>query len=93
MALAGRLLADGVELAVMEATSDYWRIWLRREASCCIPGLAGRNLEDIPGSMAYLASKGKGDRSMPLKRRPGPGIRDGVPQDPRNMVKAKLPEP
>ena len=27
LALAGRLLADGVELAVMEATSDYWRIW------------------------------------------------------------------
>ena len=25
-ALAGRLLADGVELAVMGATSDYWRI-------------------------------------------------------------------
>ena len=25
--LAGRLLADGVELVVMEATSDYWRIW------------------------------------------------------------------
>jgi hypothetical protein len=54
MALAGRLLADGVELAVMEATSDYWRIWLRREASCCIPGLAGRNLEDIPGSDGLL---------------------------------------
>jgi transposase len=27
LALAARLLADGVELAVMEATSDYWRIW------------------------------------------------------------------
>jgi transposase len=27
MALAGRLLADRVELVVMEATSDYWRIW------------------------------------------------------------------
>jgi transposase len=27
LALAGRLLADGVELVVMEATSDYWRIW------------------------------------------------------------------
>jgi transposase len=27
LALAGRLLADGVELIVMEATSDYWRIW------------------------------------------------------------------
>jgi hypothetical protein len=54
LALAGRLLADGVELAVMEATSDYWRIWLRREAPCCIPGLAGRNLEDIPGSDGLL---------------------------------------
>jgi hypothetical protein len=54
LALAGRLLADGVELAVMEATSDYWRIWLRREAPCCIPGVAGRNLEDIPGSDGLL---------------------------------------
>ena len=27
VALAGRLLADGVELVVMESTSDYWRIW------------------------------------------------------------------
>jgi transposase len=26
-ALAQRLLADGVELVVMESTSDYWRIW------------------------------------------------------------------
>ncbi len=54
LALAGRLLADGVELAVMEATSDYWRIWLRREAPCCIPGSTGRNLEDIPGSDGLL---------------------------------------
>jgi transposase len=27
LALGGRLLADGVELVVMESTSDYWRIW------------------------------------------------------------------
>ncbi len=27
LALAARLLADGVELVVMESTSDYWRIW------------------------------------------------------------------
>jgi transposase len=27
LALAGRLIADRVELVVMEATSDYWRIW------------------------------------------------------------------
>ena len=26
-ALAGRLLEDGVELVVMESTSDYWRLW------------------------------------------------------------------
>jgi len=25
--LGGRLLADGVELVVMESTSDYWRMW------------------------------------------------------------------
>ena len=54
LALAVRLIADGAELVVMESTSDYWRIWLRREAPCCIPGLAGRNLEDIPGSDGLL---------------------------------------
>ena len=27
LALAARLAADGVELVVMESTSDYWRIW------------------------------------------------------------------
>ncbi|SRR6266487_1816014 len=31
-----------------------WGTWLRREAPCCIPGLAGRNLEDIPGSDGLL---------------------------------------
>jgi hypothetical protein len=51
----GRQLArDGIEVVTLESTSDYWRIWLRREASCCIPGLAGRNLEDIPGSDGLL---------------------------------------
>jgi transposase len=27
LALAGRLIADGVQLVIMESTSDYWRIW------------------------------------------------------------------
>jgi transposase len=27
LALAGRLIAGGVEVVVMESTSDYWRIW------------------------------------------------------------------
>ena len=33
IALAARLLADGVELVVMESTSDYWRIWVRHEVA------------------------------------------------------------
>jgi transposase len=49
-ALGRQLKRDGIEMVTLESTSDYWRIWLRREAPCCIPGLAGRNLEDIPGS-------------------------------------------
>jgi hypothetical protein len=53
-ALGHQLARDGIEAVTLEATSDYWRIWLRREASCCIPGLAGRNLEDIPGSDGLL---------------------------------------
>ena len=54
VALMDHLVCQGVERLVLESTSDYWRIWLRREASCCIPGLAGRNLEDIPGSDGLL---------------------------------------
>ena len=53
-ALGRQLKADGIEIVTLESTSDYWRIWLRREAPCCIPGLAGRNLEDIPGSDGLL---------------------------------------
>jgi hypothetical protein len=53
-ALGRQLKNDGIEMVTLESASDYWRIWLRREASCCIPGLAGRNLEDIPGSDGLL---------------------------------------
>jgi hypothetical protein len=48
--LGAELLRCRVQMVTLESTSDYWRIWLRREAPCCIPGVAGRNLEDIPGS-------------------------------------------
>ncbi len=54
VALMDHLRCEGIQRLVLESTSDYWRIWLRREASCCIPGLAGRNLEDIPGSDGLL---------------------------------------
>ena len=53
-ALGRQLRKDGIEIVTLESTSDYWRIWLRRETPCCIPGLAGRNLEDIPGSDGLL---------------------------------------
>ena len=53
-ALGRQLKAGGIEMVTLEATSDYWRIWLRREAPCCIPGSTGRNLEDIPGSDGLL---------------------------------------
>jgi len=52
--LGRQLKKDGIEIVTLESTSDYWRIWLRREASCRIPGLAGRNLEDIPGADGLL---------------------------------------
>jgi hypothetical protein len=52
--LGDHLACEGIEKVTLESTSDYWRIWLRREAPCCIPGLAGRNLEDIPGSDGLL---------------------------------------
>ena len=58
LALAGRLLADRVELVVMESTSDYWRIWLRREAQCCIARPAGRDGRSISlDLMAYPRSE------------------------------------
>ena len=53
-ALMDHLVCAGIQRLVLESTSDYWRIWLRREAPCCIPGLAGGNLEDIPGSDGLL---------------------------------------
>ena len=52
--LMDHLRCEGVQRLVPESTPDYWRTWLRREAPCCIPGLAGRNLEDIPGSDGLL---------------------------------------
>jgi hypothetical protein len=52
--LGRELLRCQVQMVTLESTSDYWRIWLRREAPCCIPGSTGRNLEDIPGSDGLL---------------------------------------
>jgi transposase len=56
-ALAARLLADGVELVVMESTSDYWRIWFY------LLEAAGLNVQLVSSSQArQLAGRPKTDR-------------------------------
>jgi len=45
------------------------------------------------GPMAYLASKEKGDNSMPLNQWSRPGAWGGASEGPRDMAKARLPEP
>jgi transposase len=57
LALAGRLLAGGVQLAVMEATGDYWRIWYY------LLEAAGLNVQLVnPAHARQLAGRPKTDR-------------------------------
>jgi transposase len=57
IALAARLLADGVELVVMESTSDYWRIWFY------LLEAAGLNVQLVNARHArQLAGRPKTDR-------------------------------
>ena len=57
LALAGRLLADRVELVVMEATSDYWRIFYY------LLEAAGLNVQLVnPAHARQLAGRPKTDR-------------------------------
>ena len=41
--LAGHLRCHQIEVVTLESTSDYWRIWVRREAHCRIARAAGGN--------------------------------------------------
>jgi hypothetical protein len=41
--LAAELKLAGVQMVPVEATSGYWRIWVRHEAHCCIARSAGGN--------------------------------------------------
>ena len=77
LALAGRLLADGVELVVMESTSDYWRIWyylleaagLTRAAGEPRPRpAAGRAAEDRPAGRAVDRPAGRDGPAAPVVR-------------------------
>jgi len=47
----------------------------------------------FPGLMAYLELKGEGDKSMPGNQRPCRCVRAARCGDPRDMAKARLPEP
>jgi transposase len=41
--LGRELLRCQVQMVTLESTSDYWRIWVRREAHCRMARSAGRN--------------------------------------------------
>ena len=41
--LADHLRCHQIEVVTLESTSDYWRIWVRREAHCRIARAAGGN--------------------------------------------------
>jgi hypothetical protein len=41
--LMDHLRCEGIQRLVLESTSDYWRIWVRREAHCRIARSAGGN--------------------------------------------------
>jgi len=45
------------------------------------------------GSTAYLKAKANGDSSMPVKRKASEDAWGADPQDPCEMVRAKLPKP
>ena len=58
LALGARLLEDGVQLAVMESTSDYWRLWYYLLESL---GLAVRLVNS--SQARQLAGRPKTDRA------------------------------
>ena len=67
---------------------------VRRITRRWIPFAERRGSEgDASGSTAYPAAKAKRDRSMPLKRGRSEDADGRAPQDPRDMVKARLLEP
>ena len=59
-----------------------------------IPFTERRGTEDqTSGSTTYLDAKAEGDTSMSLKRRTAEGVYAVALQDPRDTVRARLPNP
>ena len=101
LALAGRLLADGVELVVMESTSDYWRIWYylleaRRaeraagELAAC--PAAGRAAEDRPAGRAVDRPAGRDGPAAPVVRAAA-GDPGAAGPDPHQAAAGPRPDP
>ena len=67
LALAGRLLADRVQLVVMEATSDYWRIWYYL--------LEVARADRPAGELAARPAAGGAAEDRPVDRTNGPVFR------------------
>jgi len=67
---------------------------VRHITRCQIPFTERRGTEELTsGSTANLMAKAKGNSSMPVKRERTEDVYGLVLQDPRDTVKAKLPEP
>jgi hypothetical protein len=57
--LGDYLRARQIQVVTLESTSDYWRIWVRHEAHCCIARSAGGNRRRcFSDLMAYQGPKG-----------------------------------
>jgi hypothetical protein len=68
----------------------FGRSGVRREALRYIPGVAGMDWRDVLWSAVLPGAERLRGKELAGNWRPGPGIRDGAPGDPRDTVKAKL---
>src|SRR5438874_10231614 len=89
----------------METEAPYFT-WRRTsgaapyEAKVCAAGRGAESLtqsrgvrRETPGSSTYLTAKARGDKSMSEKREAREGVYRAVLRDPRDRVRAALPEP
>jgi transposase len=51
LALAARLVADGVEMVTLESTADYWRIWyyVLESAGLAVQLVTASQARNLPG--------------------------------------------
>ena len=97
---AGHVHADETSWQVFEDIEDKdghrWWLWVfaAPRGAVSYRSRSGQGWEEVsPDLMAYSGPKGcREENSMPGNRQPCPGVRGGVPGDPRDMARAGLPE-